>query len=97
MQRAILALDSSSRFKYRDRLTIIIDILNAVENSRKGRKKTQIMQSANLNYSQMKKYVSYLTDCGLITATKRHTYRMTNKGSEFLYFLLNIQKSQGIS
>ncbi|NIQ07533.1 MAG: hypothetical protein GWO20_17975, partial [Candidatus Korarchaeota archaeon] len=68
MQRAILESDSQSQFKYRDRLTIIIDILKAIKNSKKGRRKTQIMQSANLNYAQMKKYLSYLLDCGMITA-----------------------------
>jgi predicted transcriptional regulator len=96
LQKAILGLNSSNEFKYRDRMTIITDILNAVRNSGKGRRKTQIMQSANLNYAQMKKYLNYLMDCGLITDTERETYRITNKGSKFLYFL-QMQRTKSLS
>jgi len=78
-------------FKYRDRTTIISDILKIVKTSKKGRKKTQIMQSANLNYAQTKKYLNYLTDCGFLVATERQTYVITNEGSRFLQFVV-IQK-----
>lgn len=77
----------SAAFKYRGRMTIIVDILKSVENSRKGRRKTQIMQSANLNYVQMKKYLSYLTDCGLLEVSKVQKYVITKKGSRFLQFV----------
>lgn len=73
-------------FKYRDRVTIIIDILNTVKNSGGGRRKTQIMQSANLNYMQMKRYLNYLTNRGLVLFTEKQTYTITNKGSKFLQF-----------
>jgi len=78
-------------FKYRDRTTIISDILKTVKTSKKGRKKTQIMQSANLNYAQTKKYLNYLTDCGFLVVTERQTYVITNEGSRFLQFVV-IQK-----
>lgn len=78
-------------FKYRDRTTIISDILKTVKTSKKGRKKTQIMQSANLNYAQTKKYLNYLTDCGFLVVTERQTYVITNEGSRFLLFVV-IQK-----
>jgi predicted transcriptional regulator len=71
-------------FKYRDRVTIVSDILQSVRNSKEGRKKTQIMQSANLNYAQTKKYLNYLTDCGFLKVTDRQIYVITGKGSEFL-------------
>jgi predicted transcriptional regulator len=74
-------------FKYRDRTTIISDILKAVKRSKKGRKKTQIMQSANLNYIQTKKYLNYLTNCGFIVVTERQRYIITNKGSSFLQLI----------
>ncbi len=81
----------SSVFKYRDRGTIINDILISVKNSGKGRKKTQIMQSANLNYLQMNKYLTYLMNCGFITVTEKQTYFITNKGAKFLQ-LVEFQK-----
>ena len=71
-------------FKYRDRVTIIIDILNSIRRSRQGKKKTQIMQSANLNYGQMKRYLNYLTNQGFLEVNGRRTYVLTSKGSEFL-------------
>jgi len=75
-------------FKYRDRTTIISDILKTVKTSKKGRKKTQIMQSANLNYVQTKKYLNYLSDCGFLVVTERQTYVITNAGSRFLQFVV---------
>ena len=84
-----------STFKYRDRMAIIGDILKSVKESKNGRKKTQIMQSANLNYGQTRKYLSYLINRGFITATDRQTYILTNKGTEFLY-LVEIQGIHGL-
>jgi len=71
-------------FKYRDRAGIISDILTSINNSRSGRKKTQIMQSANLNYLQTTKYLDYMTNCGYIVATQEATYILTDKGARFL-------------
>jgi len=81
----------SHAFKYRDRVTIVFDILSSVRNSKEGRRKTQIMQSANLNYAQTKKYLNYLTDCGFLMVTDRQIYVITGKGSEFL-LLARMQK-----
>ena len=74
----------SSLFKYRDRVTIIRDILKTVRNSRYGRRKTQIMQSANLNYFQTKKYLRYLIERGFLVVTEGQKYIITAKGSRFL-------------
>lgn len=49
------------------------------------------MQSANLNYSQTKKYLDYLLDCGYLIVTERETYTITNEGSRFLQ-LVDLQK-----
>lgn len=82
-------------FKYRDRMSIVGDILQSVKNSREGRKKTQIMQSANLNYIQTKKYISYLLDCGFLGITEKETYVITKKGSRFLQ-LVEVQRIQSL-
>ena len=82
-------------FKYRDRTTIIGEILRSVRKSSDGRKKTQIMQSAKLNYVQTKKYLNYLLNYGFLVVTERETYVITEKGSKFLQ-LLEIQRLRNI-
>lgn len=89
-------LSFSSRSKYRDRKTILADILKAVSDGKKGKKKTQIMQSANLSYAQTKKYLSYLLRRGFISFTEERTYVITDKGSMFLQ-LTEMQKIHNIS
>ena len=81
----------SHTFKYRDRIAIIGDILKTVKNSREGRKKTQIMQSANLNYVQTKKYINSLIDCGFLVVTQREMYVITKEGTRFLQ-LVEVQR-----
>jgi predicted transcriptional regulator len=71
-------------FKYRDRITIMSDILKSVSNSPMGKKKTQIMQSANLNYTQANKYIKLLIINGFIVFTDMETYKITSKGLHFL-------------
>jgi len=92
-----LRFSSSSQslceFKYRDRISIISDILRTVTNtSGKGKRKTQIMQSANLNYDQVNKYLSFLINNGYIKIEHseiygRPVYRATSKGLNFVKFL----------
>ncbi|MGB9756756.1 MAG: DUF4364 family protein [Candidatus Bathyarchaeales archaeon] len=74
-------------FKYRDRMTIIGDILKSIKESRNGRKLSQIMQSANLNYIQTKKYLNYLLNCGFLVVTEKETYTITSNGLKFLQFV----------
>ena len=80
-------------FKYRDRVSIISDILKTVKNSsRKGKRKTQIMQSANLNYDQINKYLALLISNGYIKAERSQihggsVYRATSKGLDFVEVL----------
>jgi predicted transcriptional regulator len=74
-------------FKYRDRAGIVFDILKTVKTSRGGRNKTQIMQSANLNYVQTKKYLGYMLGCGYLMVTQNETYVVTEKGSMYLQFI----------
>lgn len=81
-------------FRYRDRVTIMSEILKAVKKRREA-KKTQIMELARLNYVQTKKYLSYLVSYGYLAVTERQTYVITDKGARFLH-LVEIQKIQTI-
>jgi len=74
-------------FKYRDRTTIVTDVLKTVKDSRRGMKKTQIMQSANLNYIQTKKYLNYLLNYGFLVVTERDIYVITEKGNRYLQLI----------
>jgi len=80
-------------FKYRDRTSIISDILKIVTNSAgKGKRKTQIMQSANLNFDQVNKYLSFLISNGYIRIERSEmhrgpVYRATSKGLNFVKLL----------
>lgn len=71
-------------FKYRDRAGIVCDILSNVQTHHDGRKKTQIMQSANLNYVQTRKYLNYMVTAGFLMVTQQETYLITPKGHKYL-------------
>jgi len=87
LSRLLFASFFLNAFKYRDRVTIMSDILKSVSGAHNGRKLTQIMQSANLNYIQTKKYLGYLNNCGYLVVTERETYIITEKGSRFLQMI----------
>ena len=70
-------------FKKRDRATIIADILKSIRSSPKGRRKTNIMQSANLSSDQVNKYLDLLMRNGYIIVD-RHLYKPTSRGLRFL-------------
>ena len=74
-------------FKYRGRGEIICDILTTCKSSQEGRKKTQIMQSANLNYIQTRKYLGFMANCGYISDTQKETYVITAAGSKYLQMI----------
>jgi predicted transcriptional regulator len=66
--------------KYRSRLEIIADILNAVGN---GSKKTRIMYAANLSYMLLEKYLGEAIKGGLV-CFNHDSYEMTEKGRSFI-------------
>jgi len=68
-------------------MTIISDILKTLKNSKGGKRKTQIMQSANLNYTQMDKYLRYLLHYGFLELKENGKIEITNEGARFLLFL----------
>jgi len=70
-------------FKKRDRATIIADILKSVSYNPRGKRKTNIMQSANLSYDQLNKYLDLLMRNGYVIID-RQMYKPTSRGLEFL-------------
>jgi predicted transcriptional regulator len=66
--------------RYRRRLEIIRDILNAVGD---GAKKTRIMYIANLSYKLLGKYLNKTVEAGLISSNNDF-YEVTEKGQVFL-------------
>lgn len=81
-----LDLSIINAFKYRDRGTIMTDIMKSVHRSRQGMKKTQIMQSARLNHIQTQKYLNYMLGAGYIVS-ERSTYMLTEKGKKYLQII----------
>jgi len=79
-----------STFKYRDRATIIGDILDALYRDPRGKTKTSIMRATNLNFDQVNKYLDFLILCDIVKATdplKRQElarYKLTEKGLNLL-------------
>ncbi|MGB9959765.1 MAG: winged helix-turn-helix domain-containing protein [Candidatus Bathyarchaeales archaeon] len=66
--------------KYRRRIEIIADILNAAKN---GAKKTRIMYVANLSYELLEKYLAEVVNIGFVRL-KNDGYEVTEKGRLFL-------------
>jgi predicted transcriptional regulator len=70
--------------KRRDKLFIIAEILDI---AKEGSLKTQIMYRANLSFTQLNDYISFMLRIGLldkILENDRETYRATEKGVDFL-------------
>lgn len=99
----VSALPSLSRlflnaFKHRGRVGIVVDILDTIKTTPKGKTKCQIMQGAKLNYEQTKRFLNVLILCDLIRAEplyygkRRLTrYMLTEHGSECLAQLQRLQ------
>jgi predicted transcriptional regulator len=69
---------------YRTRTEIISSILE-IANRGNGITKTKIMYGAFLSHSQMKEYLTILTDNGLISHDlDTRTFKTTDKGHRFL-------------
>lgn len=75
-----------SGFRYRDRATIIGDILGSVNSDPRGKTKTGIMRSANLSLEQTNKYIDLLLMCGVLKGVdpwksqEIGRYKLTEKG-----------------
>jgi predicted transcriptional regulator len=68
----------------RDRLQIMAEIIEATKESQL---KTRIMYSANLSFSQVNEYLSFLTEMGLIRVyveNGKKLYKTTAKGNQYI-------------
>ena len=70
--------------KYRNRIEIIGQILETANGG--CATKTKIVYSTFLNYSQLKEYLTILTEGGLLSYDSlTQTFKTTEKGLRFLY------------
>ncbi len=68
----------------RDRLGIIAEIMEVANG---GRLKTQIMYGVNLSFSQVKEYLSFLTEMGFLrirVENRKKIYETTTKGRLYI-------------
>ena len=81
----------------RSDIEIIADMLKVGEN---GAGKTEIMYSANMSYSQIQKYLGYLTAQGFIDKMKMGnpsvTYQVTDSGLKLLQLISSIKEMLGL-
>jgi predicted transcriptional regulator len=69
--------------KYRSRTDIIALVLRSALNG--GQTKTRLMYNAYLSYNQLKEYLAFLQERGLLTYEEgTQLYRTTEKSLEFL-------------
>jgi predicted transcriptional regulator len=96
MQTIIVKPDVSlmqiNKERRRDFLSIVADILMI---SRRGIRKTQIMYKANLSFTQLNEYLTYLQKNELLVKTvmqDREVYVVTRKGTDFLHQHLELTR-----
>jgi len=81
----------------RSDIEIIADMLEVGEN---GAGKTQIMYGANMSYSQIQKYLGFLTGQGFIDKMKMGnpsvTYQVTDSGLKLLELISNLKEMLGL-
>ncbi|UCC58686.1 MAG: hypothetical protein JSW14_01850 [Candidatus Bathyarchaeum sp.] len=68
----------------RDRLGIMAEIMELANG---GRLKTQIMYGVNLSFSQLKEYLSFLTEMGFLRVrveNRKRVYETTAKGIQYI-------------
>lgn len=90
-----LSITRESASKNRDQLTIMAHILEAIR-IKKSKKKTQIMQSANLSTSLADKYLNLLVRNGYVILEDENMYKVTRKGSHFLQSFIYTEYMQGL-
>jgi len=73
-----------STFRHRARLAIFAEILKATKESRKGKKKVDIVRIVNLSYPQADKFLNLLLANGLLRVDSENTYKPTEKGLKLI-------------
>ncbi len=82
-----MQLTNTDRPKNRDRISIMIDVLNVARNYSDGVRITHIMYKANLNYRMAMDIVRYLMKKDMMESLDAHEtlyYRITERGIHFL-------------
>jgi|ERR1039458_2539598 len=91
---------ANAKTKRRDKLSIIADI---IEIAKEGTLKTQIMYKANLSFTQLNDYLTFMLNNNLITPSiceGREGYVVTDQGIDFLQKhaeLIHLLKTSGIN
>jgi len=94
--------------EYRDRYTIISQMLDIVNDSgAEGVTKTSIMYKAFLSYAQLKEYLLFMVEKGLIVefpqqirntvGKDRYVYKITKRGLCMLHVSKEIEKIVGLA
>jgi predicted transcriptional regulator len=76
--------DVQKLWERRDRLHILAEIIEA---TKECQLKTRIMYSANLSFSQVNEYLSFLTDRGFLRVqveNGKKLYETTTKGNQYI-------------
>ena len=76
--------DLQNLWERRDRLGIMAEIMKVANG---GRLKTQIMYGVNLSFSQVKEYLSFLTQMGFLKVhieNRKRVYETTAKGIKYI-------------
>ena len=87
---------------YRGRYLIIAHILRTInDNSAEGVNKTLIMYKSFLSYAQLKEYLSFLIEKGLVEeqqrgGSERIVYKITEKGVRLLQISNEIESIVGL-
>lgn len=77
----------SITFKKRDRATIIANILSSLSRNPRGKRKSNIIQSANLSNDMSNKYLDLLLLNGFVEVEDGVFYKPTAKGLKLLQSL----------
>jgi len=79
----------------RDKITIIFDILNAIQAKGGKIKPTHLLYKSNLSHGRMKQYVDELISKGLLEEKEnkdKKLYILTDEGYKFISDYANVKK-----
>lgn len=79
----------------RNKIEVIFDILNAIQEKHNKIKITHILYKANLSHNKLKEYIHELTEKKMIEEyieKKQKYFRLTEKGNEQIQKIRQMQK-----
>jgi predicted transcriptional regulator len=89
---------------YRERYALIAQILSNIRNSGKeGASRTSVMYKSYLSYTQLKEYLSFMVEKGLVediphqfSGNEKFVYKITGKGLRLLQISKEIESIVGL-